>query len=152
VGPLSTLQPVSGYTLSARLSLGYDDALAAVRDALGEQGFGVLTEIDLAATMKAKLDVDIAPQVILGVCRPALAYRALEADPSVAAMLPCNVVVRAVDENTSKVEAFDPDAMLAFSTGAAIAEVAADARQRLRSALDQLVGRYATTGVNDQEP
>ncbi len=148
---MSALEATSGFTLSAELPLGYGDAVTAVRDALGEQGFGVLTEIDLAATMKAKLDVDIAPQVILGACRPGLAYKALLADPSVAAMLPCNVVVLALDENTSKVEAFDPDAMMSFSTGDAIAEVAADAKQRLSAALAQLVARYPTSSVTDQE-
>jgi uncharacterized protein (DUF302 family) len=148
---MSDLKPTSGYTLSAELALGYGEAVTAVRDALGEQGFGVLTEIDLAVTMKAKLDVDIAPQVILGACRPQLAYKALQADPSVAAMLPCNVVVRALGENTSKVEAFDPDAMMSFSTGDAIAEVAADAKQRLSAALAQLGARYPTRRITDLE-
>ena len=72
----------------------YDDALAATREALSGEGFGILTEIDLAATMKAKLDVDLPPQVILVRCRPALAYEAIQVDPSIAAVLPCNVVVR----------------------------------------------------------
>ena len=64
--------------------------------------------------MKAKLDVDLPPQVILGACRPPLAYEAIQVDPSIAAVLPCNVVVRSVDEDTTVVEAFDPDAMMAF--------------------------------------
>lgn len=131
------------YTLSVTLGLPYDDAVSAVRDALAEQGFGILTEIDLAATMKAKLDKDIAPQVILGACRPLLAYQALQADPSVAAMLPCNVVVRALDEATSQVEAFDPAALESFSTGEAIAAVAADARRRVVAALDDLAGQHS---------
>ncbi len=139
----------AAYTLSATLPVAYDEAVSAVRDALTEQGFGILTEIDLAATMKAKLDQDIAPQVILGACRPQLAYQAIQADPSVAAMLPCNVVVRALGDDTSRVEAFDPDAMMSFSTGVAIAEVAADAKQRLSAALDRLSSRYPAT--TDQE-
>ena len=81
-------------TMRTTLAAPYDDAVLAVREALGDQGFGVLTEIDLRATLKTKLDVDVAPQVILGACRPQLAHRALEAAPSVAALLPCNVVVR----------------------------------------------------------
>ena len=134
----------SSFTLSTTLPLDYADAVSAVRDELAEQGFGILTEIDLAATMKAKLDKDMAPQVILGACRPPLAYKALQADPSVAAMLPCNVVVRALGDGTSKVEAFDPDAMMSFSTGEAIAEVAADAKQRLVATMEQLTARHPT--------
>ena len=85
----------------------HETAVADVRAALADQGFGVLTEIDLRATLAAKLGVEVAPQVILGAWPP-LAHRALEIDPSVATMLPCNVVVRAVDEDTTVVEAFDP--------------------------------------------
>lgn len=136
------------YTLRATLPLAYAEAVPAVREALSGQGFGILTEIDLAATMKAKLDKDIAPQVILGACRPPLAYQALQADPSVAAMLPCNVVVRALDEVTCLVEAFDPDALLSFSSGEAIAQVAVDAKQRLVAALETLTAQHPT---NEQE-
>ena len=89
------------FTLSATLPRSYDDAVEAVRTALGDQGFGILTEIDLKATLKTKLDVDVAPQAILGACRPALAYEALNVDPSIAAVLPCNVVVRALDDATT---------------------------------------------------
>jgi uncharacterized protein (DUF302 family) len=111
--------------------------VADVRAALADQGFGVLTEIDLKATLKAKLDVDIAPQVILGACRPQLAHQALQIDPAIAAVLPCNVVVRSHDEQTTVVEAFDPDAMMGLA-GAALDEVAADAKQRLTAALAAL--------------
>jgi uncharacterized protein (DUF302 family) len=140
----------SSYTLGATLPMPYADAVAAVREALAEQGFGVLTEIDVAATMQAKLGKQIAPQIILGACRPALAYQALQADPSVAAMLPCNVVVRALGEDTSKVEAFDPQAMMSFSTGEAIAEVAADARQRLVAALAGLTTQHPQTANHEE--
>jgi uncharacterized protein (DUF302 family) len=132
----------AGFTLAISLPLPYDRAVAAVREALAEQGFGVLTEIDLASTIKEKLGEDIAPQVILGACRPPLAHQALQADPSVAAMLPCNVVVRSPDTTTSKVEVFDPDAMTSFSTGEAIARVAADAKQRLEATLSALRTAY----------
>ena len=129
------------YTLSTTLHRPYAEAVEAVRAALAEQGFGVLTEIDLAATLKAKLDVDVTPQVILGACRPQLAHQALLADPSVATLLPCNVVVRAVDAGTSVVEALDPDAMMSLSGGDAVRAVAADARQRLAATLDALQQR-----------
>ncbi|KRF36780.1 DUF302 domain-containing protein [Nocardioides sp. Soil805] len=126
------------YTLSTTLALPYDDAVAATREALADQGFGILTEIDLAATMKAKLDVDLPPQVILGACRPPLAYEAIQVDPSIAAVLPCNVVVRSVDEGTTVVEAFDPAVMMGMSDHAALASVATDARARISAALAAL--------------
>ena len=129
---------MAGFTLITTLDRPYDAAVAAVRAALGDQGFGILTEIDLKATLKAKLDVDVAPQVILGACRPALAHEALEVDPAIAAVLPCNVVVRAVDENTTIVEAFDPDAMMGLADNEALHTVAADAKQRLSAALAAL--------------
>ncbi len=126
------------FTLSATLPRSYDDAVEAVRAALGDQGFGILTEIDLKATLKTKLDVDVAPQVILGACRPALAYEALNVDPSIAAVLPCNVVVRALDDATTLVEAFDPDAMMGLADNDAVHAVAADAKERLTAALAAL--------------
>lgn len=126
------------YTLSATLTQSHDQALEAVRAALDDQGFGVLTEIDLKATLKAKLDVDVAPQVILGACRPALAHEAMQLDPSIAAVLPCNVVVRAIDAHTTVVEAFDPDVMRGLSESGGLEAVAADARERLTAMLAAL--------------
>ncbi len=133
----------ASYTIGTTLSRPYDESVEAVRAALAEQGFGVLTEIDLAATLKAKLDVEVAPQVILGACRPQLAHEALQADPSVAALLPCNVVVRALDDGVTRVEAFDPAVMMSLSDGdggASLRDVADDARARLVAALDALAG------------
>jgi uncharacterized protein (DUF302 family) len=126
------------YTMSTTLARPYAESVEAVRAALGEQGFGVLTEIDLKATLKAKIDADIAPYVILGACRPPLAYKAVQADPSVGALLPCNVVVRAQDDTTTLVEALDPDVMMSVADTAELKEVAADARQRLSAALESL--------------
>ena len=126
------------YTMSTTLARPYAESVEAVRAALTEQGFGVLTEIDLKATLKAKIDADIAPYVILGACRPPLAYKAVQADPSVGALLPCNVVVRAQDDATTLVEALDPDVMMSVSDTPELKEVAADARQRLSAALESL--------------
>ena len=126
------------YTLSTDVDLPYDEAVAATREALADQGFGILTEIDLAATMKAKLDVDLPSQVILGACRPELAHQAIGVDPSIAAVLPCNVVVRSTGATTTVVEAFDPDAMMGLADSRALDDVAADARQRLTAALATL--------------
>lgn len=128
------------FTMSTTVAKPYDETVTATRAALGDQGFGVLTEIDLKATLKEKLDVDVAPQVILGACRPQLAHAALGIDPSIAAVLPCNVVVRSLDEGTTLVEAFDPDAMTRLA-GDALCDVAADARRRLDAVLDALGGK-----------
>ena len=128
---------MADYTLSITTARPYEETVAAVREQLAEAGFGVLTEIDLKATLKTKLDVDVAPQIILGACRPQLAHQALQAEPSIAALLPCNVVVRAVGETTTVVEAFDPAVMTSFATeaGDALRVVSEDARARLLSAL-----------------
>jgi len=138
---------MSSYTISTTLDRPYDETVAAVREQLSEAGFGILTEIDLRETLKKKLDVDVAPQVILGACRPQLAHQALEVEPSVAALLPCNVVVRALDDTTTVVEAFDPDVMMSVGlgdadgpAGDAIRSVATDARERLSKALASLEG------------
>ena len=125
------------YALSTTLSTPFDQAVEAVRAALGEQGFGVLTEIDLKATLKKKLDVDIPAQVILGACRPPLAYAALQAEPSVGLLLPCNVVVRETEEGTL-VEAVDPQTMVALTENRDLQAVADEAKERLEKALTSL--------------
>ena len=127
-----------GYALSTTVDLAFADALEAARARLTEAGFGILTEIDLAATLKAKLDVTIPAQVILGACRPPLAHAALQAEPSIGVLLPCNVVVRSIDESHTVVEAMDPDAMTSLTGNEALAEVATEARSRLQAALDGL--------------
>ena len=142
---------MAAYTLSTTLQMPYDAAVTEVREGLADQGFGVLTEIDLKATLKAKLDVDVAPQVILGACRPPLAYEALQVDPSIATVLPCNVVVRSLDEHTTVVEAFDPDAMMGLSEHGGLDAVAADARQRLTAMLTALAPGSTTPGTTAQE-
>ena len=123
------------YSLALEVARPYGETVEAVRSALAEQGFGILTEIDLRATLAAKLGVDVPAQVILGACRPPLAYQALQVDPSIAVMLPCNVVVRAVDETTSVVEAFNPDVMLELGDTSALQPVAQDAKDRLTAVL-----------------
>ena len=108
---------MSHYTLGRILPRPFETTLEAVRTQLQAQGFGVLTEIHLDEVLRAKIGVEIPRQVILGACRPELAHEALQADPSIAAVLPCNVVVRALDEVTTVVEAFDPDAMVGLASG-----------------------------------
>ncbi|MGZ4437549.1 MAG: DUF302 domain-containing protein [Nocardioidaceae bacterium] len=126
------------YALSTTVAAPYAATVDAVKAALGEQGFGVLTEIDLAATLKAKLDVDIAPQVILGACRPPLAHQALQAEPSVGLLLPCNVTVRALDDDTTLVEAVDPQTMVTMTDNEDLRPVADEAATRLGAALASL--------------
>ena len=126
------------YALSTTVDQPFASTLEATRAALADQGFGVLTEIDLAATLKAKLDADIPAQVILGACRPPLAYAAVQAEPSIGLLLPCNVVVRFVDDDTTLVEALDPKVMVTMTGNENLAEVAADARERLAAALASL--------------
>lgn len=126
------------YALSKTVDLSYDEAVAATKAALSEQGFGVLTEIDMKATLKAKIDADIPPQVILGACRPPLAKRALEIDPSIGTLLPCNVVVREDGAGNTLVEALDPDTMVELTGNTGLEEVAGDARGRLENALNAL--------------
>ncbi|MBA8794071.1 uncharacterized protein (DUF302 family) [Friedmanniella endophytica] len=128
------------YALRTTVERPYAAVVEETRQALSDQGFGVLTEIDLQATMKAKLDVEIAPQVILGACRPPLAHAALEAEPSIGLLLPCNVVVRASSETSTVVEAVDPQLMVGLTDNSALQAVSDEAAGRLRAALGALDG------------
>jgi uncharacterized protein (DUF302 family) len=109
-----------------------------VRAALGDQGFGVLTEIDVQATMREKLGEQTGPYVILGACNPPLAHQALSAEPSIGLLLPCNVVVREHGDYTV-VEALDPAVMVAFTGKPELGPVAAEAKKRLTAMLDAVV-------------
>lgn len=130
--------PAASYALSITVDRAFAETLEATRTALADVGFGVLTEIDMAATLKAKLDADVAPQVILGACRPPLALAALTAEPSIGLLLPCNVVVRAQTDSRTLVEAMDPAAMMSMTGNADLSAVADDARERLNNALSAL--------------
>jgi uncharacterized protein (DUF302 family) len=130
-------EQTSRYGFAVRVPLRYEAAVERTREELAKEGFGVLTEIDVAATLKKKLDVDFRPYVILGACNPPLAHRALVAEPDIGLLLPCNVVVRAgADEGTSDVLAMDPEAALSLADNPGIGPVAADVGQRLRRVLD----------------
>lgn len=131
------------YTLTTTVRRSFAETLDATRVSLTDQGFGVLTEIDIQATLKTKLDVDIPAQVILGACRPPLAYAALQAEPSVGALLPCNVVVRYLDDETTVVEALDPKVMVTLTHNDALSLVADEAGRRIAAALDTLAPALA---------
>ncbi len=125
------------FTRRIEVGTTYDDTIGRVTDALADQGFGVLTEIDVRQTLKDKLDIDVEPQVILGACNPQLAHRALEIDPRVAALLPCNVVVR-TENGRTVVEALDPKLIAEVPDNPALAPIAEEAGQRIQAALDAL--------------
>ncbi|EFL08369.1 conserved hypothetical protein [Streptomyces sp. AA4] len=117
---------------------GFDDVMAKTRTALAGAGFGVLTEIDVQATMREKLDEAMERYTILGACNPPLAHRALSATREIGLLLPCNVVVRESGAGGTVVEAINPAVMADVAPEAGVAEVAAEAAARLESALDAL--------------
>ncbi|MFJ7244292.1 DUF302 domain-containing protein [Kitasatospora sp. NPDC098652] len=127
------------YGIPLTLDLPFDEAVERVRAALAEQGFGILTEIDVQATLRAKLGEEIEEYVILGACNPTLAHRALQVDRRIGLLLPCNVVVRAADGRTV-VEVMDPQLMVRVTERPALEAVADEAAGRLRAALDVLAG------------
>jgi uncharacterized protein (DUF302 family) len=129
------------YALTAAVDQSYGDTVEQVRDALKAQGFGILTEIDMRATLKTKLGVEVPQLVILGACNPPLAHAALQAEPSIGLLLPCNVVVRAAPDGTTIVEAVDPQTMVALTGNTAMQTIADDATRRLKAALDSLTNR-----------
>ncbi len=127
----------TSFTFGTRLPGSVADVRPAVEDALRTEGFGVLTEIDVQATLKTKLGVERPPYVILGACNPPLADRAIQADPSVGALLPCNVVLRE-DGPTTIVEAMDPLSALGIVESPGVRSVAEEAAERLRRAIASL--------------
>ncbi len=128
------------YGFGTSLELPYDAAVQRVKEALRAEGFGVLTEIDVRKTMREKLDVEMEPYIILGACNPPLAHRALEQEPDIGLLLPCNVVVRA-EGVTSRVDIADPQAMLGMVGNEQLGVIADEARQRLQRVVAALGGQ-----------
>jgi len=123
------------YGLFARTSKSYEEALAATKDALKAEGFGVLTEIDVKETMKQKLGVDFRHYDIIGACNPPLAHQALSEELDIGLLLPCNVVVYEDEAGGCVIAALDPEQMMGFTGNAALGVVAAQAKERLSRAL-----------------
>ena len=125
------------YGMSLTTRLPYEQAVERTRAALAAEGFGVLSEIDVRAVLKKKLDVDFRPYVILGACNPPLAYRAFSTEPNIGLLLPCNVVVYQGDDSASSVvAAIDPEVSLSRVGNPELAPVAAEVKSRLRRVLD----------------
>ncbi|MEB3981570.1 DUF302 domain-containing protein [Mycobacterium sp. 663a-19] len=130
--------------LSARLATGFEDAVSRTREALLEEGFGVLTEVDMTATLKAKLGVDIEDYLILGACNPELAYRAINVDREIGLLLPCNVLLRADpdDDGTVIVEAMDPGLLIEVTGEPVLRGIAEEVTAKLGAAIASLVPSY----------
>lgn len=133
------IEQTTRYGISTTVPLAYAAAVERTREELAKEGFGVLSEIDVAATLKKKLDVDFRPYVILGACNPPLAHRALTAERDLGLLLPCNVVVYAGDEEgTSVVAAMDPEAALELTGNEEVRAVAREVKGRLERVLTAL--------------
>ncbi len=129
----------SAYTLSATTALPFDDAVARVREELAAEGFGVLCEIDVQATLEAKLGIESDPYLILGACNPPLAHRALDAEPDIGVLLPCNVVVY-VQGGETRISAVDAERMLSIVGRDDLGPIAAEVRERLARVVDRAAG------------
>lgn len=118
------------YVFGKTVSLGFEQAVSSVTEELAKEGFGVLTEIDVAATLKKKLGLDMPPYRILGACNPQFAHKAIELEPQIGALLPCNVVVRA-EKGKTRVDIMDPQAVLQLVQRPEIEGIASEVRARL---------------------
>lgn len=128
------------YGFGTTLQVPYEEAIPRVKEALKAQGFGVLTEIDVRRTLREKLGAEMEPYIILGACNPQLAHRALEQEPEIGLLLPCNVVVRAQGAG-SRVEVADPKALLGIVGNEQLNAIAEEAKQRLQRAVASLGGQ-----------
>lgn len=126
------------YTFSKTVALGFDDAIAATKEALRHHGFGVLTEIDVQSTLKKKLGVDFRPYRILGACNPEMAFQALQAEDTVGTMLPCNVVVQQHEDGHVEISAVDPVASMQAIDNPALAVIAAQVRDMLHQVVEEI--------------
>lgn len=134
-----TITRDTGYTFSIRLSVPFDEAERRIRAALQKEGFGILTEADIQAAFREKLERSFRPYKILGACNPSLAYEALSSQLEIGALLPCNVVLYE-DEGEVVVSAMDPEAVLSLVSSAEVKEIADEVRSRLERALGEVAG------------
>lgn len=126
------------YYFNKVLDLSFEEAISRATETLKEQGFGILTEIDISATMKKKLDVDMPKYKILGACHPQSAYKAIQAEDKIGLMLPCNVIVQEHKDGKVEVSAVDPVASMQAIENDSLGEVATDVREKLQKAISNL--------------
>ena len=126
------------YHFTRTLDMPFDAAISRATAVLAEHGFGVLTTIDVKATLKKKIDVDVSSYLILGACNPKFAYRALQHEGKIGTMLPCNVVVEVTDDGRTEVSAVDPLASMAAIDNPGLGELAGEVRDHLRQVIQEL--------------
>lgn len=129
---------MADYSFSKTIDVSYEAAIEKVKAALKEEGFGVLTTIDVKETLKKKLDVDFRKYVILGACNPPFAYKTLQAETEIGLLLPCNVIVYENDEGKSVVSAIDPVKMVSIVSNPALEEIAQEVSMKLRKAIEKV--------------
>ena len=128
----------TAYGFSTKTKLSFDEAIAAVTDELKKEGFGILTEIDVTATLKKKIDVDFKPYRILGACNPPYAHKALQSEEEIGLMLPCNVIVYVNDNNETVVSAIDPIASMTAVKNEKLMPIATEIQAKLKKVIDAL--------------
>jgi len=132
------MEKIKEYALSTVLNTSYEDAISKVTDALKEEGFGVLTEIDVKSTLKKKLDVDFRKYMILGVCNPPYAFRTLQADLDVGLLLPCNVIVYEIDDKKAYISALNPVSALEVIKSQELRKIAAEVSEKLKRVVEKV--------------
>ncbi|NVL93561.1 MAG: DUF302 domain-containing protein [Desulfobacterales bacterium] len=132
------MEEVKRYAFSTVLDTSYEDAISRATDALKEEGFGVLTEIDVKATLKKKLDKEFRKYIILGACNPPYAYRSLEADLDVGLLLPCNVIVYETDDKRAYIAAINPISALEIIQSQELKSIAAEVSEKLKRVVEKL--------------
>lgn len=126
------------YYFAKHLDISFSDAIDAVTEALAEEGFGVLTEIDVKLTLKKKLNVDFRPYTILGACNPGFAHKALKAEDKIGTMLPCNVIIQELDDGAVEVAAVDPIASMSAVENKALGAIAREVQEKLKNVIASL--------------
>jgi uncharacterized protein (DUF302 family) len=143
------MEKIEGYAFSTVLDTSYEDAIFKVTDALKEEGFGVLTEIDVKSTLKKKLNVDFRKYVILGACNPPYAYRTLKTDLDVGLLLPCNVIVYETDDKKAYVSALNPVSALEVIKSEELRKIAEEVSEKLKRVIEKVAKGHRSGKIQD---